>query len=112
MAEYEDYGSNDKKIMFYDTDKRHADLKVRLQHDGFTQSAFFRMMITGYLNNDESLLSFIDRYKEENEIQSAAQRKKSNKMIEKGREAEESHGLRESEVENIFDLIAQEHPEL
>ena len=112
MAEYEDYGSNDKKIMFYDTDKRHADLKIRLQHDGFTQSAFFRMMVTGYLNKDPELLAFVDKFKEQNKVQSAAQRKKVNKMIEQGRELEESHGLREKEVADIFDLIEQEHPEL
>ena len=33
-------------------------------------------------------------------------------MIEQGRELEESHGLREKEVADIFDLIEQEHPEL
>lgn len=112
MAEFEDYGINDKKIIFYDNDKRHADLKVRLQHDGFTQSAFFRMMITGYLQNNEQLLSFIDDYKQQNKVQSATQRKKTNKMIEQGRQTEAEHGLKESEVENIFDLIEQEHPEL
>lgn len=112
MAEFEDYGVNDKKIIFYDNDKRHADLKVRLQHDGFTQSAFFRMMITGYLSKDADLLAFIDNYKQENKIQSGVQRKKTNKMIEEGQKNEEAHGLRESEVENIFDLIAKEHPEL
>ncbi len=112
MAEFEDYGVNDKKVIFYDNDKRHADLKVRLQHDGLTQSAFFRMMITGYLQNNEQLLAFIDDYKEQNKVQSAKQRKKTNKMIERGRQTEAEHGLKESEVENIFDLIEQEHPEL
>ena len=112
MAEFDDYGVNDKKIIFYDNDKRHADLKVRLQHDGFTQSAFFRMVITGYLNKEPDLLNFIDKYKENNRIQSGTQRKKVNNMLEQGRAAEEAHGLKESEVENIFDLIEQEHPEL
>ena len=112
MAEFDEYGTNDKKIIFYDNDKRHADLKVRLQHDGFTQSAFFRMMITGYLNKDPELLAFVDRYKDENKVQSAAQRKKVNKMIQAGQEQEETHGLRDKEVADIFDLIEQEHPEL
>ena len=112
MAEFEEYGGNDKKIMFYDTDKRHADLKVRLQHDGFTQSAFFRMIISGYLEKDSDLLSFIDKYKQENGIQSGQRRKQINKMIEKGRITEEVHGLKQSEVQDIFDLIEQEHPEL
>ena len=112
MAEHDDYGVNNKKIIFYDNDKRHADLKVRLQHDGFTQSAFFRMMISGYLEKDPDLLAFVDSYKEQHKIQSGTQRKKVKKMLKQGHEAEEVHGLRESEVENIFDLIEQEHPEL
>ena len=112
MAEKDDYGVNDKKVMFYDTDKRHADLKIRLHHDGLTQSGFFRMLITGYLEQDPDLMSFIDAYKEKNDIQSKAKRKKINKMMAKGRELENSHGLKESEVESIFDLIEQEHPEL
>jgi len=112
MAEFDEYGVNNKKIIFYDNDQRHASLKVRLQHDGLTQSSFFRMVITGYLNKDPNLLAFIDRHKEENKVQSATQRKKVKKMIEAGQETQVTHGLEESEVENIFDLIEQEHPEL
>lgn len=29
-----------KKIIFEDTDKRHADLKIRLHYDGLTQRDF------------------------------------------------------------------------
>ena len=45
-----DYGTREKKIVFNDTDKRHADLKIRLQHDDLRQAEFFRAMITGYIN--------------------------------------------------------------
>ena len=34
-----------KKIIFEDTDKRHADLKIRLHYDGLTQGVFFRMLV-------------------------------------------------------------------
>ena len=53
-----------KKFMFYDTNKRQVDLKIRLQHDGLNQSQFFRAMITGYLEKDEYLLSFLESYKQ------------------------------------------------
>ena len=46
------YGTREKKIVFNDTDKRHADLKIRLQHDDLSQSEFFRAMITGYIEKD------------------------------------------------------------
>jgi hypothetical protein len=108
----QEYGKSSKKIMFYDTDKRHADLKIRLQHDSLTQSAFFRMMITGYLNNDEKILEYVERYKEQNNIQNKADRKRKSKLIKAGDEMEKAHGLKQEEVENIFDIIEQEHPEL
>jgi hypothetical protein len=45
------YGQSGKKIIFYDSDKRHAELIIRLRHDGLTQSAFFQSIITGFLYN-------------------------------------------------------------
>jgi len=103
---------NEKKIIFYDTEKRHANLKVRLQHDSLSQSAFFRMMITGYLENNAGILEYMDEYKANNNVQSKAHRKASKKNIEAGKVLENALGLGNEEVENIFDLIEQEHPEL
>ena len=95
------YGVNSKKIMFYDTDKRHAELKIRLQHDNLKQS-----------KKDELFLEFVDQYKKENKTQSKERIEKSKKSIEKGREVEKKFNLKEGEKENIFDLIAREHPDL
>ena len=63
------YGVNSKKIMFYDTDKRHVELKIRLQHDGLKQSEFFRAVVTAYIEKDELFLEFINQYKEKNKTQ-------------------------------------------
>ena len=106
------YGANSKKIMFYDTDKRHAELKIRLQHDSLKQSEFFRAVVTAYIKKDELFLEFINQYKEKNKTQSKERIEKSKKSIEKGREVEKKFNLKEDEKENIFDLIAQEHPDL
>ena len=43
--------------MFYDTEKRQTDLRVRLKYDGMNQSHFFRAMISGYLEKDENILN-------------------------------------------------------
>ena len=59
------YGKNEKKILFYDTDKRHAELKIKLEYDGMRQSEFFRALVTGYLEEDEDIISFLTSYKEE-----------------------------------------------
>ena len=106
------YGINSKKIMFYDTDKRHAELKIRLQHDSLKQSEFFRAVVTAYIEKDELFLRFINDYKGKNKTQSKERIEKSNKLIEKGKEVEKKFNLKEDERENIFDLIAREHPDL
>ena len=98
--------------MFYDTDKRHAELKIRLQHDSLKQSEFFRAVVTAYIEKDESFLKFINEYKLSNKTQSRQRIEKSKKIIEKGREVEKKFNLKEDERESIFDLIAQEHPDL
>ena len=101
-----------KKIIFKDTDVRHAQLKVRLQRDGMTQAEFFRSLISGYLNEDRYMMDYIRRYKEENKIQS----KRILGMIEKDDKASDDlmskFGIQDDELENIFDLIAEEHPDL
>ena len=58
------YGKKRKKIVFYDTDKRYADLKVRLAHDKLSQAQFFRGIVTGYIEQNESVLDFIDKLKQ------------------------------------------------
>jgi len=108
----QEIGTASKKVMFYDTDKRHADLKIRLQHDSLTQSAFFRAMITGYLEKDSRIVEYIEDYKEDNDIQNKVDRRKTSKLIKAGNEMEKAHGLKEEEIDNIFDMIEQEHPEL
>ena len=45
-----------KKILFDDTDIRHAQLKIRLQHDSLSQAQFFRALISGYLSKDKFII--------------------------------------------------------
>jgi hypothetical protein len=101
-----------KKMMFWESPKRQADLRVRLQYDGFTQSHFFRAIITGYLEKDENLLKYLDDYKSKHSSQGAQKRKQINKNILLGRETKSKFALDENEIEDIFDIIAEEFPEL
>ena len=64
------YGGNTKKIVFYDTDKRHADLKIRLQNDDISQNDFFRSLVTGYIMGDERVVEFLNEWRLENKKQS------------------------------------------
>ena len=103
---------NKKKVIFSDTDVRHAQLKVRLQYDGISQSEFFRSFITGYLENDKNIVDFIQNYKEKNSKMS----KRNSKYTQKDREESEDilgkFGIKDDELENIFDIIAKSNPEL
>ena len=99
---------NTKRIVFTDTDHRHAQFIVRLKHDGLRQSEFFRSLISGYLNGDERIYSFVL----ENSKHSEKRKSKSKKLLKEGKKTINDLGLNEGEIDNIFDLIEKEHPDL
>jgi len=101
-----------QKVTFYADKDEHVRLKIRLQQDSITQSDFYRCMLQGYINKDEAILELIDNYKEKNKRQNAERRKKAQKSLGKGRDVETKFALGNDEIENIFDLLEQEHPEL
>jgi len=106
------YGKGGKKIVFYDSDKRHADLKIRLHYDGLTQSAFFRGLVSGYLAQDEDLMSYIDTLKEQTKVQSASKKNKIKNLSQVREETIDKFALKDSEIESIFDILEEEGPEL
>jgi len=102
-----------KRIIFDDSSKRHADLKIRLQHESMTQAEFFRSLITGYLKKDSRILSYIDSYKQENKKKYSKRNAKIRKDdIQKGEDLLHKFGIEDIELENIFDLIEEEFPDL
>tara|TARA_A100001015_G_C14984453_1_gene710898 strand:- start:360 stop:686 length:327 start_codon:yes stop_codon:yes gene_type:complete len=102
------YGNLNKRIVFTENDHRHVNFLMKLKSLGVTQSKFFRYIITGMINDDERLYNFID------EISDVSVKKKSTskKMRKKGIENLSDFGLNDGEVNNIFDMIAEEFPEL
>jgi hypothetical protein len=107
MAEDPEYGTMKKKVVFYDSDKRYADLKIRLQHDGLSQAKFFRSILTGYLSQDPDLLNFIDKVKIEKGKKSSSKKrnKEIRELINAGNEKTEKILLDENDIENIFDML-------
>ncbi len=101
-----------KKIVFDDTDTRHAKLKIRLQHDGLSQAEFFRAFVTGYIEKDRLLIDFIKKYKEENKTQSKKTIKMIDNDLKKGDSLLNQYGIADGELEDIFDLIENDHPNL
>ena len=101
-----------KRIVFDDTDTRHAKLRVQLERDGLTQAEFFRAYISAYLDKNENIMTFITDYKLHNDVG----QKRSIKVIQKEEEKRArlmtKFGIGDDELEDIFDLIAEEHPDL
>jgi len=102
------YGKNDKRIIFTDTDHRHAQLSAKLKNDGMTQAKFFRSLVTGYLSDDERIRSFII----DNGTLSKEKKLRSAKARATGKDTMINLGLSNDQVDNIFDLISEEFPEL
>ena len=103
---------NKKKVIFDDTDVRHARLKIRLEYDGLSQAEFFRSLITGYLENDKSVLDYITRYKNDNKKLSKRNLKYQTKDAEIADDLLGQFGIKDEELENIFDVIAKSNPDL
>ena len=99
---------SDKKIVFVENDHRQAQLVIKLQHEGMTQSAFFRHMITAFLNEDERIVSYIDEVKDQSKLRKA----KSKRLRTTGTQSTKDLGLSDQQLVDIFDLIAKEHPDL
>ena len=104
-----------KKIVFYDTDHSHAELKIRLKQDGISQSEFFRSVMTGYIKKDADVLAFVNKIKASKKVGKKVKKKeirKSSELIKKGNETMNKLGLAETEIENIFDILEKANPDL
>ena len=106
------YGQEGKRIVFQDSDKRHADLRIRLRHDGLTQSQFFQAMITGYLSNDERIVDYVTDVKLRLAKQGKGRIKKTRDLVGAGEDIRDLFNLDEKETEDLFDIIAKELPDL
>ena len=99
------YGKEEKKIMFADTDKRHADLRLKLRRDGLSQVEFFKSIVTGYIENDPNIVSFISSVKEDKKLIGKRKLKDQKSLIEKGNQTLKDLGLTEGDLDFVYDLI-------
>ena len=100
------------KIMFTVTERTKADFKLQLQYDSLTQVKFFRSIMEGYINKDPDLMTYINRFKKQNSVQNNTQRNKTITNIKKASDTKNKFALGDDEVENIFDILEKEHPDL
>ena len=109
MAEY---GSQLKKIVFADTDKRHADLRLRLRYDGLTQLEFFQSLVSGYIEKDPRIIDFFVDVKRSLAKQGKAKINKSHSIFERGELNKKLFKLTDEESDEIFDIIAEEFTDI
>tara|TARA_R110000824_G_scaffold390954_1_gene588471 strand:+ start:292 stop:627 length:336 start_codon:yes stop_codon:yes gene_type:complete len=101
------------KLAFYLDSKLHENLKIRLYYDQIkTQSEFFRYCVESYLDQEPLFMAFLDDYKMNKKIQSKARALKSKKQRVAGNKLMEELALTEEDVQNIFDILEEELPEL
>ena len=106
------YGKEKKKVIFTDTDKRHADLRIRLKHDGLSQNIFFRSLLTGYLDSDERVISFIRDVKEKYSKQGKERRTASDQLRAAGSRNKKLFAMSTADRERIYDILEEEVPEV
>ena len=106
------YAKDTKKFTFYAKDDLHAKFKIRMKHHSITQSEFLRACVEAAVTSNSIMEMFIDDYKEKNNKQSKKQRAKLKKDVEKSEQLLNDFGIGDGEIDNIFDLIAKEHPEI
>lgn len=108
MSTEVDYGNLTKRIVFTENDHRHAQLVLKLKYMRLTQAAFFRHVITGLIEDDPRILEYANEISARSKVKKA----KAAKLQKIGQQKLGDFALSEGEVENIFDLLEEEHPDL
>lgn len=99
-----------KELIFTIDDDLHARLKIALFYDRLGQSQFIRHIIAGYLTNNIHLRAYIDEVLAK-DLSVAKKRNRRKDRIEEA-ETVKNFALDEEEIENIFDMIESENPDL
>ncbi len=105
MAEY---GEENKKIIFSETGKTHAEFKIKLQYDGISQGDFFRQVVSAYLDEDTDFMNFMHSLKDRMKVQSKRQREIIKKERKLAKKSEKDFTLTYSEVEIILEILERD----
>ena len=101
-------GKTSKKVVFYESDKRYADLKIALESDGLPQASFFRCMVQGYINQDKNIMAYISKIKSKEVKMPKTWDRES--AVKRRLAAQKMRDLRltDEEIGNIFDILEKE----
>ena len=96
---------NAKLIMFPSLEELHVNLMLKLNFDDVTKFFFFNEYIKAYLKEDMDLMPFINKIKEKSMLAKKFRLKKATQLRHKEQEIMEKFGLKQDEIEDIFDMI-------
>jgi hypothetical protein len=107
------YPDDHSVLSFSLNSKLHENLKIRLFYDEIkTQSEFFRYCVESYLDQDPLFMEFLDDYKITKKVQSKKRATASRKLREQGNKMLRDLSLTAADIENIFDILEEDLPEL
>jgi hypothetical protein len=102
----DNYGKNRKKIVFYDDDHTHAQLRIKFIADGIKQATFFKDIIRAYIDDDPHIRAWINNNPHcKISKRSMVKRKREDRKIEKEKQDFNMDGI---DVQEIFDILAEE----
>ena len=102
----------EKQVAFSVPENEKAKFKVQLQYDSLTQGQFLKGVMDGYIKKNSNLMKFIGELKKKLKVQSLVPRNKVEKNLKERKSTINKFALEDDEVENIFDILEQEHPDL
>jgi hypothetical protein len=101
-----------RRVHFYADKDAHIRFRASLEKHNMTMSEFFRACCTAITEDDKTMLSFVDSYKESSEKHSKKNTKITNKDQQKGDSILSDLGINDEDIESLFDFIAEQHPEI
>jgi hypothetical protein len=108
-----DFHDTHSRLSFFINTKSHENLKIRLYYDEIkTQTEFFKLCVEAYLNQEKLFMEFLDDYKINKKVQSKKRTLQSRKLRHKGEDILKDLALSDEDIENIFDILEEDLPEL
>ena len=101
-----------KRVRFYIKNDAHIRFKTGLQKHSISMSEFLRACCQAVSDDNPLMLDFINHHKDVSGKHSKRNKEILKKDMEKGNALLEEFGIGEEDIENLFDLIADQHPEI
>ena len=93
-------------------EKKFADMRIRLRHDGINQYQLYNWLTGMYLSNNDLMVEIVQELKYNIAKQGKRRIRRSRKLIDRGKELEKTLNLTGEEKEHLFDIIEEDLPEV